>query len=56
MNISEVTMSILPNIIKRASQTQIYNSQVCHTGQHVTVCIKLNNGCQKIKLVAVQLV
>jgi len=46
INISGIIMSVLPNIIKWASQTQIYNSQVCHTCQHVTVCMNCDNACQ----------
>jgi hypothetical protein len=45
--ISEVAMSALPNINKLASQTQIKNLQVCHTCQHLTVCINCDNAYQE---------
>jgi hypothetical protein len=57
-------MSALPNIIKWASQTLIYKSQVCHTCQNVTICINCDNpfpeskrcGCTVGKVISVQLV
>ena len=47
IHISEVTMSAVPNVISWSSQTQIHHSQVCHTCQHVAVCINCDNACQQ---------
>jgi len=36
INISGITMSVLPNNIKWAGQTPLYNIPVCHT--HISTC------------------
>jgi len=48
INISGITMSVLPNNIKCACQTTIYNIPVCHT--HISTCkclYKFYNACQQ---------
>ena len=47
-------MSALLMFIKCASQTNIHNSQVCHTCQHATVCTNCDNDARNPAGVAVQ--